>query len=344
MNRQSMGGVLVLTLATAWIGAVQANPLAGVAVRSDKGNSVYVAEGVVEAVRQTVVSAQVPGVINKLAVKAGDVVKSGQLLLQIDARAADQMSLASQAKAEEARTALNVANKDYERQKQLYAQEYISPAAMERAEAQYRAAQAQVNAALAQATAARAQTGFYTLNAPYGGLVADVDVTLGDMAMPGRPLLTVYDPSAIRVTAIVPQARAEQLFQNARLRIEIPSLPEGLRWYEASASKLLPKADASTHTMQLRLDLPPGTRLAPGTFARVHLPVAAEGGQRLFAPAKAVFKRAELTAVYVLDDQGKPRLRQVKTGPLVGDEVEILSGLSVGERVAVDPLAASRQP
>ncbi|MEI7430535.1 MAG: efflux RND transporter periplasmic adaptor subunit [Betaproteobacteria bacterium] len=334
---------LITTLVFPWVGMAAADTLASAPVREEKNSSIYVAEGVVEAIRQTVVSTQVPGVINKLAVKAGDAVKSGQLLLQIDARTADQLSIASSANAEAARTGLEVAKKDYERQKQLYEKEYISQAAMERADAQYRASEAKANATKAQAVASRTQSGFYALAAPYAGLVSDVDVTVGDMAMPGRTLLTVYDPEALRVTATVPQAQIAGMIQKAKVRIEIPTLPENQRWYEASSSKVLPKADASTHTMQIRLDLPIGNLgLPPGTFARVHLPTTGRDGQHLFVPTKAVFQRAELTAIYVIDEQGTPHLRQVKRGSIAGDEIEVLAGVAVGERVALDPIAASR--
>ncbi len=59
-------------------------------------------------------------------------------------------------------------------------------------------------------------------------------------------------------------------------------------------------------------------------------------------PQAAVVRRAELTALYVLDSAGKPVLRQVRLGRPDGDQVEILSGLSAGERVATDPQAAAR--
>jgi multidrug resistance efflux pump len=92
-----------------------------------------------------------------------------------------------------------VAVKEFDRQKLLFEKNYTSQAALERAEAQFKATQAQVSAQLAQAGAARAQSGFFVVRAPYGGVIADVPAMLGDMAMPGRPLLTIYDPASLRV-------------------------------------------------------------------------------------------------------------------------------------------------
>ncbi len=306
-------------------------------------------DGVVEAVRQTVVAAQVAGAVVALEVKAGDTVKAGQVLARIDARAADQSAAASDAQVVAARAALDVAAKDFERQKQLYQKDYVSQEALQRAEAQFKSAQAQVAALLAQAGATRTQSGFFVVRAPYGGVVSDVPVTLGDMAMPGRPLLTLYDPAALRVTAAVPQSIAAGLTQvvpGVVVKAQIPGLPAEREWIVPARVSVLPAADAATHTMQLRLDLPPAIAgITPGMFARAWLPGPAEGAARILVPARAVVRRAEMTGLYVVGQDGRPLLRQVRLGPVgtaAGETVEILSGVSAGERVALDPQAAAR--
>ena len=128
---------------------------------SQAGHSSY--DGVVEALRQTVVAAQVPGAVVELAVKAGDTVQAGQLLLRIDARSADQSAAAVDAQVQAARAQLDVATREYERQKQLHQKKYISQAALERAESEFKATSAQVAAQMAQAGAARTQTGLPSL-------------------------------------------------------------------------------------------------------------------------------------------------------------------------------------
>lgn len=300
-------------------------------------------DGVVEAVRQTVVASQVAGAIVALDVKAGDVVRAGQVIARIDARAAEQATAASDAQVLAARAGLEVATREFERQKALAAKAYISQAALERAEAQYKATQAQLTAQLAQAGSARTQTGFYVVRAPYAGVVAEVPVALGDMAMPGRALATVYDPAALRVTVAVPQTAAVALARDARPRVELPGLPAERRWIEPARVTVLPTVDAATHTVQVRLDLPmPQAGVTPGMFARGWLPVPSPDGARVWVPASALVRRAELAGVYVVDDKGRAALRQVRAGRAQGDRVEILSGLAAGERVALDPQAAVR--
>lgn len=324
--------------------------LTAVAARPGGSGASAAFDGVVEAVRQTVVAAQVPGAVVQLNVKVGDRVTAGQMLVRLDARAADQTAAAGDAQVQAARAALEVASKDVERQRQLFQKNYISQAALEQAESQFKSTQAQVNAQLAQAGAARTQTGFYAVRAPFAGVVSEVPVSLGDMAMPGRPLVTLYDPGALRVTAALPQSVSSAMTGSALPRIEFPGLPAAQQWVQPVRAQLLPTVDPGTHTVQIRAELPSGlAHLAPGLYARLWLPVAA-GGSSAGAPApltvlqSAVVRRAELTALYVLDPAGKPVLRQVRLGRAEGDKVEILSGLVAGERVVTDPQAAARVP
>ncbi|MBC5763946.1 efflux RND transporter periplasmic adaptor subunit [Ramlibacter albus] len=296
-------------------------------------------DGVVQAVRQTVLAAQVAGAVVALEVKAGDAVKAGQLLVRLDARAAEQSAAAGAAQVRAAGAALDAARREYERQQQLLQQKFISQAAFERAEAQFKTAQAEAAAQLATAGAARTQADFYAIRAPYAGVVSEVSVVLGDMAMPGRPLVTLHDPAAMRVSAAVPQSVAASLPKQALPAVDLPATSAGR--IVPVHMQLLPAVDAATHTQELRLDLPEGTPVAPGMFARVWLPAADAASARVFVPVQSVVRRAELTAVYVIGDKGQPLLRQVRLGRAEGDRVEVLAGLSAGERVALDPQAAA---
>ena len=109
------------------------------------------AEGVVEAVRQSTLAAQIPGQIVELRVKVGDSVKAGQVLARIDPRAAEQVVSGSQSQLAEAQAGLTNALRSYERNKQLFAQKFISKAGLDQAELDYKAAQARVGAVQANA-------------------------------------------------------------------------------------------------------------------------------------------------------------------------------------------------
>jgi hypothetical protein len=138
------------------------------------------------------------------------------------------------------------------------------------------------------------------------------------------------------------QLKAEQ-----NLQIEFPSLPAAQRFVKPKKMTVLPLSDAATHTVQVRFDLPADAQAVnPGLFARVNLSLNAEAtnakgasANRLYVPRSAVIRRAELHAVYVINPQGI--LRQVKPGPVLLNEQEILSGVAAGEMIAIDPLAAA---
>jgi multidrug efflux system membrane fusion protein len=321
--------------------APQSVPSAAVVTQSGSGSTAY--EGVVEALRQTIVAAQVPGAVVALQVRAGDKVHAGQVLLRIDARSAEQAAVAAAAQARAAQAAMEEATRHFERQRQLFAQGYISQAALDRAQARSNTAQAEASAQIASAGAARAQSDLYVVKAPYGGVVASVAVVLGDMAMPGRPLLTLYDPKALRVTAAIPQTAVAGLAGQIAPQAEVPAAAGGL--VKPVRVQLLPTVDAASHTLELRLDLPASTNATPGMFARAWLSAAGSSGAadtRLFVPSDALVRRSELTAVYVIGKEGKPMLRHVRAGRSQGNQVEILSGVAVGDRVALDPQAAAR--
>jgi len=300
----------------------------------------YTAEAVIEAVRQSTVSAQIQGRIVDIRFDVGDAVKQGEVIVRIDERQVGQAAAASAAQVSEAQAALANARAQYERTQQLLAEKFVSRAALDRAESEYRAAQARVTALLAGAAAAATERSFATVVAPYSGVVAARHVELGEMATPGTPLMTGFDPSTLRVVANVPATRIGAVRAIGRARIEVPSLG---RWYDVKSMTIVPTADPRTQTTRVRLDLPEDVRgIIPGVYARAHFVTGR--APRLLVPRAAVFHRSELTAVYVIAGDGRPQLRQIRLGA-AGDEnaLEVLSGLKAGERVALEPIKAGMQ-
>jgi len=320
----------------------QADALQTFIIKESHQAQAITAEGSVEAVQQSAIAPQVSGSIAILTVKAGDYVKAGQLLARIDTRIANQQVISNQAQVAAANAQLSAARQEYERKRRLHEKQYISQAALERAESDYKTAEAQTKAQLAQTNAANVQTGLHTINAPYAGLVAEVMVELGDMAMPGKPLLVIYDSKALRVVVNVPQSQLAQIKQNAGIQVSIPAAIESERSLTGTQVTILPTADAVSNMVKVRITLPENlTSLRPGMFARAMLPTENAGAQgQLSVPASAVVKRSELTAVYVVNSKGLPQLRQVRLGRKQGHNIEVLAGLQAGEKIALDPIAA----
>ena len=286
----------------------------------------YPAEAVVEAVRQATVAAQVQGRVIDVRADAGQRVQKGQLLMRIDAREAAEGAAGAQAQLIQARA-------NYERTRNLHAQKFVSAAALDKAEADLKAAQAVAGASGATMSHA-------AVAAPLAGIVAQRHTELGEMASPGKPLITVYDPRGMRVIASIPQYKLAEVRRGGTARIEFPET--GL-WVDAARVEVLPTADARSHTVTARLYLPddlPG--VIPGMAARAHFVIG--GGRRLTVPPRAVLRRGEVTGVYVLDARNSPRLRQVRLGEMLGNgELEVLAGLSAGDRVSLAPIQAGIQ-
>jgi RND family efflux transporter MFP subunit len=317
--------------------SVRAAGLAAAVVEVRDVESTVSAEAVVEAVRQSTVSAQISGRIVDLPFDVGDRVQKGQVIARIDERSVSQAQAASDAQVRAAEATAQNARAGLERTRQLFGQNFVSQAALDKAESDSKAADSQLKAMLAGAGQAATERSFATLVAPYGGVVSARHVQLGEMATPGKAIMTGFDPASLRVVAVVPSAQVPAIQAGARARIEVPAVN---RWIEARAITVVPAADPRTHSTQVRIELPDDVRgIHPGVFARVHFVVGR--APRLMVPRAAIVRRSELTGVYVLDDSGAPRLRQVRLGS-VSDEagIEVLAGLKPAERVALDPVKA----
>lgn len=331
-----MLAVLVLMLPTRQAAAAEPAPVATQAVAYRDVPEVISAEGVVEAVRQSTLAAQIAGQIVELRVKVGDSVKAGQVLARIDPRAAEQAVAGSRSQVAEAQAGLTNALRRHERNRQLVAQKFISKAALDQSELDYKAAQARVDALQANAGQASTARTFTTIAAPYAGVIAATPIEVGDLATPGRALVTVFDPGNMRVIATLSQSSLREVNLSLPVQVEIPALKQRV---SAKQVTLIPLADSRTHTAKLRLELGSAAGLLPGQFARAYFVTGV--ARKLVIAQQAVLRRSEVTAVYVINAGGQAQLRQIRAGEVsVDGYVEVLAGLREGERVALSPVKA----
>lgn len=322
---KSIARSLIFALALASTAIMASDPLPVITVKPHPVDLTFPAESVVEAVQQTTVGAQVAGRVLEVRADAGQRVNKGDLLMRIDAREAGEAARAADAQ-------YNVAKLNYERHKQLKEQKFVSQAALDKAKADF-------DAAAANRGAAGASQSHATIVAPMAGIVARRHAEAGDMAMPGTPLFTIYQPGSLRVTASVPQYRLAAMRGVTTARVEFPELG---KWVEATTVQILPTADAATHVSQVRVTLPPLPEATPGMFARVHFVTGR--ADKLTVPASAVLRRGEVAAVYVQVPDNRLSLRQLRLGEAVGQgEIEVLAGLASGDKVVTDPVKAAIQ-
>lgn len=302
-------------------------------------------DGSLQAVRQSVLSAQASGRITSLSVKAGDRVKAGQVLAVIDDRVTQAGVAQAQAGVAQAQANLANAKAAYERTKELRAQGFIAQAALDSALAQYRAAEAGAAAARAGQTQASVAQGFTRLTAPYDGWVLSTHAEAGQLAMPGAPILTVYAPQPIRAVVYVPASQQPLALQASAVEVQLPGTD---RWVKPVSQTAVPAADPVSQTVEWRLNLSEAdaANQVPGRQVKVRFvgSAAQAAPQRLVVPASALLRRGELTGVYVVTTKGEGgqgfALRAVRTGATHGDGVEVLAGLKAGDQVALDPVRA----
>jgi RND family efflux transporter MFP subunit len=304
---------------------VQAQQLPTITVQPHPVDLSFPAESLVEAVQQATVGAQIAGRVLEVKADAGQSVKKGDLLMRIDAREAAEAARGAEAQYINAKA-------NFDRSKSLKDQKFLSQAAVDKAKAD-------LDAAAANRSAAGASQSHANILAPISGMIARRHAELGDMATPGKPLFTIYEPGGLRVTASIPQYRLREMRNVTTARVEFPELG---KWVTATAVTVLPTADAATHVSQVRVSLPPVPEATPGMFARVHFVLGQ--ASKLTVPASAIVRRGEVAAVYVISADNRTSLRQLRLGEAVGQgEIEVLAGLASGDKVVTEPVKAGIQ-
>ena len=336
MGRMAAAGLLVTLglLAQAALGQ-QASPsrpaTTAVVERSELHETVHL-DGVIEAIQQSTVSAQTSGTVQSLPYDVDDSVAAGDLIVQLED--SEQRSRLRQAQAglEEAEAALADARQRFERIEAVHERGLVSRQEFDQARNNLAAARARVERAKGAVSEAQEQLSYTRVLAPYGGILTERHVEVGESVNPGQPLLSGLSLEQLRVVVDLPQKYAQLARTERQAQV---TLADG-RVLETGEMTFYPYANPQTHTFRLRMRLSePNGSLFPGMLVKVSVPVASR--KALWVPASSLIQRSELRAVFVLDQQDQPRLRQVRTGVRDNGRLEILAGLSEGERVVTNP-------
>jgi RND family efflux transporter MFP subunit len=291
-------------------------------------------DGAVAAVNQATVSAQTSATVQELLFDVGDEVPAGAVILRLVSTEQREGLNQAEAALAEARAVLAVETPNHARSKDLLGRKLIPQSEYDAASGRLNAAEARVKNAEAALKAANQRLSYTEVRAPYGGVVSARHVEIGETVHPGTPLMSGFDPGIMRVEVDIPQAVAAQVRELMAARViagvDKAIVPERII--------LFPVADPSTSTVRVRLELPlENFGLYPGQFVKAAFTTG--NTERLLVPAASIVHRSEVTGVYVIRDD-RPQLRQVRIGGRFGDQIEILAGLEVGERITLDPIAA----
>jgi RND family efflux transporter MFP subunit len=294
-------------------------------------------DGTVEAVKQATVSAETKGRVSEIFFDIGDTVPAGNIILTLVPNEQREGLNQAEAKVSETRATLEAENKNFQRIDEIYKKNIVSKSDWDRASARLGIAKARVASAEATLKTAKEQLSYTTIYAPYGGVVSARHVELGEAVQPGTPLMSGFDPKAMRIVVSLPQQVANtvgKLNKAYLLQEEGPALiPNKISLY--------PIADNVTGTIKARLTLEDLTNLPrPGEFIKVGFSLGEK--KLLLIPIKSVVYRSEVSGVYVIKNN-KPVLRQVRLGSRIENKIEVLSGLQAGEKIALDPVQVYKE-
>jgi len=274
--------------------------------------------GQVAPIFQAALSSRIQGTIDTLFVREGTPVVKGQTLIQLDNR---------DVRADLARASAEVENTkaQLDRMNQLYAQDAVSRQEMENATRAYKVAEANRTTVLAQLS--------YTIvKAPFDGVITEQMVEAGELASPGQLLLRMENPRQLRLKATVAEGDLRSVSLGDKISVVIDAVGE--QALDGVVGQILPAGDSQTHTFTVKVDLPAELGLKTGMFGRFQLEKGTS--KTILVPWTAVVEHGELTSVFAVGSDQIARLRWVKVGRRLDQQVEILSGVNVGESVLLD--------
>ncbi|WP_348264299.1 efflux RND transporter periplasmic adaptor subunit [Telmatobacter sp. DSM 110680] len=303
--------------------------------------------GTIHARETAIISAQIMGRIQQVLVREGDEVRAGQSLVILDdasmRASADQAQAGEQAARSQitaAETDAKLAASTLERYRQLEVQKSVSPQEMDEVTRRAEAATARLEAVRAQSDAARAQVagahtmlGYTRIVAPFAGVVTARMADPGTMAAPGVSLLQIDQAGVVQLQVTVDESLIAAIRKGMKVQVAGNSADSST--IDGTVAEIMPAADPASHSFLIKIDLPPSNHLRAGMYATASFNNGVR--QAIVVPRTAIVNRGSLICGYVLDSQGIAQLRTLTLGAEQADFVEVLSGLSSGEKLVDGP-------
>jgi RND family efflux transporter MFP subunit len=234
----------------------------------------------------------------------------------------------------QARAAATLAEANFRRFEQLFQRGAASELELDQARYQHETAQGAVKQAEGAVATAGSYQAYARIPAPFDGRVVDRLCEEGDLASPGRPLMKIEDIGHLRLFASLEASRAATAVVGTQVRVRVPELGSGS--YTGTISEVTPAADPATRSILVKIDLTGDPTLRAGLFGRALIPAGERRAVRL--PAAAVVRRGGMVGAFV-NEGGRAVYRMVTLNEDDPERPEVLSGLSDGDSVVLDPPA-----
>ncbi len=289
--------------------------------------------GTVVSADRVDVSARLSGYIYDLNVHEGQTVKKNQLLFAVDPTGIKEQIRQATAELAKASAALAESRENYQRFKNLYQDHSATLADYQQADRMYKVALGNHQAAESAVTAARSQLKYAEIRSPLDGIVVSKLANNGQLSSPGMPVLVLENPTRLQVQVQVDEKAFTHLTLGQKIKIEIAGENLTSRILTGEVERMVTAADPVTHTHLVKLSLPADSMVSSGNFVLVSIQVGEHAG--IVVPQKAIYKRAGLTGVFVVDANGQAQFRMVTPGETLAQGRAILSGLAAGDRLIV---------
>lgn len=290
---------------------------------------VETAAGTVEAVRRTTLASRLLAAVTEVRVQAGQPVEADEILMLLDS--SDLTARMEQTKAALAASEAELAQAkiDLGRAEKLHAEDVASASEYDLAKTRFATASAGVDRTSRHLEEMKTTVRFATIRAPFSGIVVDKLVDAGDTVTPGQTLLTLYDPTQMQLVANVRESLARRLQVGDFLDVRLDVLGKAC---QGRISEIVPTSDPASRTFAVKVTGPCPPDVMSGMFGRLLIPLEEE--EILVIPLAAVRTVGQLKLVDVADGD-RLTLRTVQLGREMEDNVQVLSGLKAGERVAL---------
>lgn len=295
------------------------------------GNSPFLSvSGKIQATNSADLSTRMMGYVNKVYVNVGDKVRKGQLLVAINNSNLQAKRARVNAGITEANAALSNAQKDYNRFKNLFADNSASQKEMDDMSANYEMAKARVEAANQMKNEINAQFAYSNITAPFSGTVTSKNVEAGNMANPGVPLISIETPGNFEVMAMVPETEISAIKKGSTVDVLVKSINKTIKGKVKEVSTSA-KNTGGQYLVKINLEKT-NANILSGMFTTVQFPVERKTtSEMVLISTKALVKNGQLSGVYTVSESNKALLRWLRLGRTYGNEVEVLSGLSSNE-------------
>jgi RND family efflux transporter MFP subunit len=288
------------------------------------------AVGTIRPVYQSTVSAKIMEKVIEINVIAGQKVQKGQVLVRLDDRTLKNNVQQAQSAMDSAQARRDQAKTRYEDIKAAFDKKVATHTELSDAENAYKGAEAELAHALDTVASAKINLTYATIESPMNGTIIDKKVDVGDTVSPGQTLLVLFDPGRMQLIASVRESLALGLKIGQPIGVRIEAIGQSCT---GTVSEIVPEASSVSRTFSVKVTGPCKPGVYAGMFGRLQVPLDQE--RLLVIPAAAVQTVGQLTMVEVAKDNRLLR-RAVQLGQKVGDDqVQVLSGLSEGESLAL---------